>query len=33
MNEQLGFNVEQIEKDKHLESKTIRRINLDNKGT
>ncbi len=28
MNKQSGFNVEQIEKDKYLESKTIWRINL-----
>jgi hypothetical protein len=33
MNEQSGFNAEQIEKDKYPESKTIWRINLNNKWT
>jgi hypothetical protein len=30
MNKQSGFNVEQIEKDKYKESKTVWRINLNN---
>ncbi len=33
MNKQSGFNVEQIEKDKYPESKTIWRINLNNEWT
>jgi hypothetical protein len=33
MNKQLGFNAEQIEKDKYPESKTIWRINLNSKWT
>jgi hypothetical protein len=33
INEQSGFNVEQIEEDNYLESKPIWRINLDNKWT
>ncbi len=33
MDKQSGFNVEQIEKDKYPESKTISRINLNKKLT